>query len=143
MDVTCSKSTYQYVTDNPTSIIHRHIKYMKEINLVVPSNMEELPCLYWLPKLHKTPFGSRFIADSNRCTMKPLSGLLTACLHTVTLHFKEYCNSILRNSGINCFWIVNNSIQVLSHLSTLNKGSKAKHLDTFDLATLYTNIYTT
>ena len=40
MDVTCSKSTYQYVTDNPTSIIHRHIKYMKEINLVVPSNME-------------------------------------------------------------------------------------------------------
>ena len=44
VDVTCSKSTYQYVTDNPTSIIHRHIKYMKEINLVVPSNMEELPC---------------------------------------------------------------------------------------------------
>ena len=40
MDVTCSKSTYQYVTDNPTSIIHRHIKYMKEINLAVPSNME-------------------------------------------------------------------------------------------------------
>ena len=47
-----SKSTYQYVTDNPTNIINRHIKYMKEINVVVPSNMEELPCLYWLPKLH-------------------------------------------------------------------------------------------
>ena len=45
MDVNCSKSTYQYVTDNPTStcIIHRYIKYMKEINLAVPSNMEELP----------------------------------------------------------------------------------------------------
>ena len=28
---------------------------MKEINVAVPSNMEELPCLYWLPKLHKTP----------------------------------------------------------------------------------------
>ena len=36
--------------------------------------------------------------------------------------------------------IVNISLQVLSHLSTLNKGSKAKHLDTFDFATLYTNI---
>ena len=93
-----------------------------------------------MPKLHKTPFGSRFIAASNRCTTKPLSGLLTACLHTVTLHFKEYCNGIFRNSGIDCFWIVNNSLQVLSHLSTLNKGSKAKHLDTFDFATLYTNI---
>ena len=32
------------------------------------------------------------------------------------------------------------SLQVLSHLSTLTKGSKAKHLDTFDFATLYTNI---
>ena len=109
----------QYVTDNSTSIIHSHIKYMKEINVGVPSNMEELPCLYWLPKLHKTPFGSRFIAASNRCTTKPLSSLLTACLHTVTLHFKEYCNGIFRNSGINCFWIINHSLQVLSLLSTL------------------------
>ena len=47
MDVNCSKSTYQYVTDNPTSIIHRHIKYMKENNFAVPSNMEELPCVYF------------------------------------------------------------------------------------------------
>ena len=34
-----SKSTYQYVTDNPTNIINRHIKYMKEINVVVPSKI--------------------------------------------------------------------------------------------------------
>ena len=61
MDVTCSKSSYQYVTDNPISIILKYIKYMKEINLVVTSKMEELPCLYWLPKLHKTHFGSRFL----------------------------------------------------------------------------------
>ena len=25
-----SKSTYQYVTDNPTNIINRHIKYMRD-----------------------------------------------------------------------------------------------------------------
>ena len=59
--------------------------------------------------------------------MKPLSGLLIACLHSVTLHFKECCNGIFINSGINCFWIVNNSLQVLSHLSTLNNRSKTKH----------------
>ena len=34
-----SKSTYQYVTDNPTNIINRHIKYMKEINVAVPSKI--------------------------------------------------------------------------------------------------------
>ena len=84
---------------------------MKDINLAVSSNMEELPCLYWLPKLHNTPFASRFIAASNKCTTKPLSRLLTACLCTVTLHFKEYCSGIFKNSGINSFWIVN-SFQV-------------------------------
>ena len=70
MEVAGSKSTYQYITDNPITIIQKHIKYMKKINfLAVSSNMEELPCLYWLPKLHKTPFGSRFIAASNRCAL--------------------------------------------------------------------------
>ena len=38
--------------------------------------------------------------------------------------------------AINCFWIVNNSLQVLSLLSTLNEGSKVTHLDAFDFATL-------
>ena len=36
VDVTCSKSTIQYVTDNVIIIIHRHIKYKKVINLAVP-----------------------------------------------------------------------------------------------------------
>ena len=45
-----------------------------------------------------------------------------------------------KTSGINCFWIVNNSLLVLSHFSTLNNDSKAKHLYAFDLTmhTLYT-----
>ena len=61
-------------------------------------------------------FVSRFIAASNKCTMKPLSGLLTACLHTVNLHFKEYnyyYSGVFKNSDINCFWIVNNSLLLI------------------------------
>ena len=38
------------------------------------------------------------------------------------------------------FWIINNSQQVLSSLSYLNKVSRAKHFDSFDFTTLYTNI---
>ena len=47
---------------------------------------------------------------------------------------------IFKNIGINCYWIVNNSQQVLDHLSILNQVSRAKHFDSFDFSTLYTNI---
>ena len=70
--------------------------------------------------MHKTPYGSRFIAASNMCTTKPLSGLLTACLSTVLLHYKEYCNGIFVNTGINCYWVINSSQQVLDYISSIN-----------------------
>ena len=134
-----NQRTYEEVhADNDGyAIVCRHIVYMKSKNISIPHEMEQLPCMYWLPKLHKTPFGSRFIAASNKCTTKPLSRLLTACLTTIMIHFKEYCDGIFRNTGVNCFWIINNSQQVLSSLSYLNKVSRAKR---FDFTTLYTNI---
>ena len=137
-----NQRTYEEVhADNDGyAIVCRHIVYMKSKSISIPHEMEQLPCMYWLPKLHKTPFGSRFIAASNKCTTKPLSRLLTACLTTIMIHFKEYCDGIFRNTGVNCFWIINNSQQVLSSLSYLNKVSRAKHFDSFDFTTLYTNI---
>ena len=36
--------------------------------------------LYWLPKLHKRPYKSRFNANSSACTTTELSILLTSCL---------------------------------------------------------------
>ena len=34
--------------------------------------------MYWLPKLHKTPFKARFIANSSSCTTTEISKLLTS-----------------------------------------------------------------
>ena len=69
--------------------------------------MMQLPTFYWLPKMHKTPVGSGFIAASSSCTTKPLSKLLTSCLNLIIQHFKEYNEDITKNSGANCFWIIN------------------------------------
>ena len=46
---------------------------------------DKLPTLYWLPKLHKRPYKSRFIADSSSCTTAELSILLTSCLTTIKI----------------------------------------------------------
>ena len=96
--------------------------------------------LYWLPKMHKTSVGSRFIAASFRCTTKPLSRLLTDCLTLVTKHYCQYNAGNKRRCGANCFWIINNSIQVLELLRRINSSKHAKSFNTFDFSTLYTSI---
>ena len=52
-------------------------------------------------------------------------------------HFKEYCNGIFKNTGINCFWIINN---VINTSQGINASVKAKHFDSYDFSTLYTSI---
>ena len=70
----------------------------------------------------------------------PYPSTLTSCLTTVTVHFQEYCEGIFKNTGVNCFWIIKNSQQVLHNLQKINDTSKAYHFDSFDFSTLYTSI---
>ena len=53
---------------------------MHDNNIRLTADMVQLPELYWLPKVHKTPVGSRFMAASHKCTTKPLSKLLTTVI---------------------------------------------------------------
>ena len=74
------------------------------------------------------------------CTTKQLSALLTSCFKTIITHFKQYCNGIYKHTGVNCFWIIDNSKEVLDRLQNINKNSRATSFDSYDFATLYTNI---
>ena len=58
----------------------------------------------------------------------------------VLKHFRQYCNGIYCRTGVNCFWVIDNSQQVLSKLSKINYFSTAKHSDSYDFSTLYTTI---
>ena len=58
----------------------------------------------------------------------------------MTVHVREYCNGIYNRTGVNCFWIVDNSQQVLNRIRKTNYFSPAKHFDSFDFSTLYTSI---
>ena len=113
---------------------------MVKNDINVQEQHEHLPSFYWLPKLHKKPYGSRFIAASNTCTAKQLSPLLTSCFKTILIHYRQYCDGIYNQSGINCFWIINNSTEVLDRLHQINKTSRARKFDNYDFATLHTNI---
>ena len=65
----------------------------------------KLLSLYWLPKLHKTPFKSCFIATSSTA----LSVILTSCLTAIKKHVMKYCETVYERSGKNLFWSIKNS----------------------------------
>ena len=56
-----------------------------KFGLFVDEDHSKLPTLYWLPKLHKRPYKSRFIANSSACTTTELSILLTSCLTAIKI----------------------------------------------------------
>ena len=77
---------------------------MRKWNISIPSAMEELPSLYWLPKLHTYPYGSRIIAASNKCTTKPLlftSTLYVNSIGRLTRHATAHYTN-MKVEGIRC-----------------------------------------
>ena len=50
-----------------------------KFGVFVDEDHSKLPTSYWLPKHHKIPYKSRFIANSSSCTTE-LSIILTFCL---------------------------------------------------------------
>ena len=81
------------------------------------NKQDKLPTMYWIPKLHKTPYKARFIANSSSCTTTNLSKLLTSCLTAVKDHVIKYSNKVYENSGINLFWSIKNSSDVIKKTS--------------------------
>ena len=61
---------------------------------------KNLPYLYWIPNLHKTPFEHRFIAGSSKCTTKDLSRLFTKLLSTIKDGLIRYCTSKTSNNRV-------------------------------------------
>ena len=70
-------NTYKEVHNNNVNVMSRHLDYMMKNGIDVLAEHDQLPSFYWLPKLHKKHYGSRFIVASNKCTTKQLSSLLT------------------------------------------------------------------
>lgn len=90
-----------------------------------------------LPKLHKTPYKSRFIANSSNCSLKDLSVHLTSALSAIKNHIIAYCETALINSGVNYLWSINNSIEVLQKIKSC---SNITNITTYDFSTLYTSL---
>ena len=104
----------------------------------IKEKQDRLPTLYWLPKLHKRSYKARFIANSSSCTTTVLSKLLTSCLSAVKKHWIRYYDTVYERDGINYFWSIKNSNDVLNEFKS--KNFQASKLSTYDFSTLYTTL---
>ena len=109
-----------------------------KFGLFVDEDHSKLPTLYWLPKLHKRPYKTCFIAKSSACTTTELSILLTSCLTAIKNHVIKYCTTVYERNGENLFWSIKNSGEILNKLKS--RGFLASGLSTYDFSTLYTTL---
>ena len=71
-------------------------------------------------------------------TTTVLSKLLTSCLTAVKKHWIRYYDTVYERDGINYFWSIKNSNDVLNKFKS--KNFRASKLSTYDFSTLYTTL---
>ena len=82
---------YELTQLDEKSVVFSHSNTLPlSFSLNVKERQDKLPTMYWLPKLHKRPYKSRFIANSSSCTTTELSKLLTSCLTAIKNHVIKY-----------------------------------------------------
>ena len=114
MDVLKSEwnSTSAYVPADLTKdkLLQRHIDSLTKSNIKI--DKIDLPTFYWLPKLHKNPYKSRFISNPNHCSTTILSKHISSALTAVKDHAIKYSKTAFSNSNVNYFWSIKNSSEV-------------------------------
>ena len=98
---------------------------------------QNLPYLYWTPKLHKSPYKHRLIAGSSQCTVKDLSCIINKQLSIIKDGLMRCCNTKTSCNGVNNMWVLRNSTSLLSVRDQPDVRT-ATSVQTFDFTVLYT-----
>ena len=119
-NVNINNPTYVPIDDSFETILKSHNQFITSVGLEISEEDQNMPYLYWTPKLHKSPYKHRFIAGSSKCTTKDLSCLLTKVLSTIKDGLVRYYNTKTSRNGVNNMWILKNSTSLLSSLDQLD-----------------------
>ena len=99
-----STSTYVPAQLTKDQLLVHHINTLTKINVKIDKC--ELPTFYWLLKLHKRPYKSRFISNSSHCSTTILSYHITYALTAVKDHVMKYSKTAFSNINVNYFGLL-------------------------------------
>ena len=77
-----------------------------KFGVFVDEDHSKLSTIHWLPKLHKRPYKSRFIANSSSCTTSEFSILLFSCRTAIKNHVIKYCTTVYERNGKKYFGLI-------------------------------------
>ena len=132
--------TYSKTDISKEKLINNNIDYCKKFGLDVIDKQKGLPRMYWLPKMHKTPIGARYIVASKHCSNKPLAKVVSKVFKMIFNHVESFHKKSFFYSSCKKFWVVQNSFPIIEKLNKINAKKNAKNISTFDFSTLYTSI---
>lgn len=133
-----STNAYNLTPYSENDIVNEHTDFTDKNDIQTDSDHLKIPTMHWIPKLHKSPFKQRFIANSSTCSTTKLSKLLTSGLTAIKDHVIKINETVYERSGKNCFWSIKNSNEVIQKLQSLH--FKASDISTYDFSTLYTSL---
>ena len=113
------------------------VKRASQLNL---RQERALPLLCGLPKMHKNPFGWRFLALSGKCATKPASQVLSKLLTCILETLREKNDHFLLETGIRRFFIISDPFEATDFLASWRRKAEIRQLHTFDFSTMYTTI---
>lgn len=122
-----------------TAIINKHYNFAHLFGADLTELYKNLPIVYAIPKLHKTPVKFRFIAGSKTSSLKPL-GIL---LHTILVKMRQYfiisCRTFkFNNFGRGKYYSINGTNQLIHYLNKCRYINE--HMTTANFSTLFTKL---
>ena len=87
-----SNSTYSKGNFSKDDIFKNNENYCQQFDLKLTNKNCSQHIMYWLPKLHKTPVGARFIIAFKNCSIKPLAGIISKIIEMLFKHVETFHN---------------------------------------------------
>ena len=78
-NINSNNPTYIPIDDSFETIIKSHNQFITSVGLEMSEEDQNLPYLYWTPKLHKSPYKHRFIAGSSSVQQKTCHASSPSC----------------------------------------------------------------
>ena len=99
-NVNSNNPTFIPIDDSFKTIVKSHNQCITSLGLEMSEEDQNLPYLYWTPKLHKSPYKHQFIGGSSECMTKDLSCLHTKLLSTLKDGLVRYCSTKISCNGV-------------------------------------------
>ena len=111
-----------------------------KFDLQVQNYFKTLPIMYWLPKMHQTRTGARFILVSRKCSTIALSRAVTKTFKLIFTQIQSFHEKSHFYYSYKNFWVLEKSMPVIDRLDQVTTKQNAKRISTFHFRTLYTKL---